>query len=52
MPVTDAPPVNDEALALIDKGIESLKDRSLADANEMTDLLLDIRQLITTTEDP
>ncbi len=53
----EAPTRNEQALALIDKGINNIADRSLVDSNTMTDLLLDIRGLIkgpgvTCTNDP
>lgn len=35
-----------EALALIDKGLGGLTERQLVSASEVTDLLLDVRALI------
>lgn len=43
----EAPTRNERAVTLIDEGIATLADRSLVDTNTMTDLLLDIRGLIT-----
>ncbi len=36
-----------EALALIDRGLGSISDRSLVSASEVADLLLDVRTLLT-----
>jgi hypothetical protein len=35
-----------EALALIDQGLGTLMDRELVSSNEVTDLLLDVRTLL------
>lgn len=49
--MTDTPVEDDageiEALALIDKGLALATNRDLISADEMTDLLLDIRRAIT-----
>lgn len=36
----------EEALALIDKGLGGLTERQLVSASEVTDLLLDVRALL------
>jgi len=36
----------DEALALIDQGLGGMTDRQLVSTSEVTDLLLDVRALI------
>lgn len=36
-----------DAIALIDEGLGGLTDRQLVSASEVTDLLLDVRSLIT-----
>lgn len=36
----------EEALALIDKGLGGLTERQLVSASEVTDLLLDVRSLL------
>jgi hypothetical protein len=36
-----------EALAVIDRGLGSMADRSLVSASEVADLLLDVRTLLT-----
>jgi hypothetical protein len=41
----------DEALALIDQGLGTLLDRELVSSNEVTDLLLDVRTLLSRTSD-
>jgi len=41
----DAEAIN-EALALIDRGLGTLLDRELVSSNEVTDLLLDVRTLL------
>jgi hypothetical protein len=52
MTVTDTTPIEAdagelEALELIDKGLAIASNRSLVSADEVTDLLLDIRRAIT-----
>jgi hypothetical protein len=39
-----------EALSLIDEGLSRLQSRELISANEVADLLLDVRTLLTATE--
>ncbi len=39
----------EEALALIDKGLGGLTARQLVSASEVTDLLLDVRSLLSDT---
>lgn len=39
----------EEALALIDKGLGGLTERQLVSASEVTDLLLDVRSLLSET---
>ena len=39
----------EEALALIDKGLGGLTERQLVSASEVTDLLLDVRSLLSDT---
>ena len=39
-----------EALTLIDEGLSRLQSRELISANEVADLLLDVRTLLTATE--
>ena len=39
----------EEALALIDKGLGGLSERQLVSASEVTDLLLDVRSLLSET---
>ncbi len=39
----------EEALALIDKGLGGLTERQLISASEVTDLLLDVRSLLSDT---
>lgn len=40
-----------EALALIDRGLGSIAERSLVSASEVADLLLDVRMLLTRPEE-
>lgn len=40
-----------EALALIDRGLGSISERSLVSASEVADLLLDVRTLLTRPEE-
>ena len=40
-----------EALAVIDRGLGSMADRSLVSASEVADLLLDVRTLLTRLEE-
>lgn len=42
--------VIEEALALIDRGLTDLMHRELVSTDEMSDLLLDVRMLLTTTD--
>ena len=37
----------DEALALIDRGLGDISERSLVSSSEIADLLLDVRSLLT-----
>ena len=39
-----------EVLALIDRGLGTMSDRSLVSASEVSDLLLDVRSLLTRPE--
>ncbi|MDH4143695.1 MAG: hypothetical protein OEY23_00820 [Acidimicrobiia bacterium] len=39
-----------EALAVIDEGLLSVVKRELVSANEVADLLLDVRSILTTVE--
>jgi hypothetical protein len=39
-----------EALTLIDEGLSRLQSRELISANEVADLLLDVRTLLTATD--
>ncbi|MCC6224906.1 MAG: hypothetical protein IT195_00690 [Microthrixaceae bacterium] len=39
-----------EALALIDRGLGSIAERSIVSASEVADLLLDVRTLLTRPE--
>lgn len=39
----------EEALALIDKGLGGLTERQLVSASEVTDLLLDVRSVLSDT---
>lgn len=39
-------PIIEEALAIIDAGLGGLTDRSLVSSNEITNLLLDVRSLL------
>lgn len=39
----------EEALALIDKGLGGLTERQLVSASEVTDLLLDVRSVLSET---
>lgn len=39
-----------EALTLVDEGLSRLQSRELISANEVADLLLDVRTLLTATE--
>jgi hypothetical protein len=41
-----------EALAIIDKGLGDMTHRELVSTDEVADLLLDVRMLLTTTELP
>ena len=41
-----------EALSLIDEGLSRLQGRELISANEVADLLLDVRTLLTAPVDP
>lgn len=51
--VTELPAVElatiEEALALIDEGLGGLTERQLVSASEVTDLLLDVRSLLSDT---
>jgi len=47
-----AEPVLIEALAIIDRGLAEAQSRDLVPANEVTNLLLDLRQLLTTADLP
>ena len=51
--VTDLPTIEltniEEALALIDKGLGGLTERQLVSASEVTDLLLDVRSVLSDT---
>lgn len=40
-----------EALALIDAGLGTLMDRTLVSSDEVTDLLLDVRTLLSKSEE-
>jgi len=42
--------VIEEALALIDRGLTDLMHRELVSTDEMSDLLLDVRMLLTTAD--
>jgi len=46
---TEAETIN-EALALIDRGLGAISERSLVSASEVADLLLDVRTLLTRPE--
>lgn len=43
----ERPEVIEEALKLIDQGLGHLQHRELVSTNEMADLLLDVRMLLT-----
>jgi len=45
-------PVMIEALAVIDRGLADLQQRELVTANEVTNLLLDLRLLLTEADLP
>lgn len=45
-------PVVIEALAIIDRGLGELQQRELVPASEVTNLLLDLRLLLTTADLP
>lgn len=45
------PEVITEALALIDAGLGTLMDRTLVSSDEVTDLLLDVRTLLSKSEE-
>ena len=51
MTETKDPEAINEALALIDQGLGDLLDRELMSTNEVADLLLDVRTLLSTPSD-
>jgi hypothetical protein len=51
MTETKDPESINEALALIDQGLGDLLDRELVSTNEVADLLLDVRTLLSTPSD-
>lgn len=51
MTETKDPESINEALALIDQGLGDLLDRELVSTNEVADLLLDVRTLLSTDGD-
>jgi hypothetical protein len=48
---TKEPIVVEEALKIIDQGLIDMLQRQLVSTNEVADLLLDVRTLLTTTAD-
>jgi hypothetical protein len=49
---TRQPQMLTEALILVDDGLSRLQSRELVSANEVADLLLDLRTLLTRAADP
>jgi hypothetical protein len=50
MTETAEPKIIAEALAVIDKGLAEMLHRELVSTNEVADLLLDVRTLLSTSE--
>jgi hypothetical protein len=50
--VTERDDVINEALALIDQGLGDMLHRELVSTDEVADLLLDVRVLLTNDEEP
>jgi len=52
MTQTTEPDIINEALAIIDKGLTEMQQRKLVSTDEVADLLLDVRTLLSTDPDP
>ena len=52
MTQTKEPAVISEALAIIDQGLLDMQHRELVSTDEVADLLLDVRTVLSTTELP
>lgn len=46
------PRIITDALAIIDKGLSDMVHRELVSSDEVSDLLLDVRALLATSEEP
>ena len=51
MTQTTEPDIISEALAIIDKGLTEMQHRELVSTDEVSDLLLDVRTLLSTDAD-
>ncbi len=51
MTQTTEPDIIHEALAVIDKGLTDMQQRRLVSTDEVADLLLDVRMLLSTESD-
>lgn len=52
MTQTTEPDIIHEALAIIDKGLTEMQQRKLVSTDEVADLLLDVRTLLSTENQP
>jgi hypothetical protein len=52
MTQTREPKIITDALAVIDKGLAEMLHRELVSTDEVADLLLDVRTLLASTEEP